>query len=125
MAPFLHDISGQRGGGSTLPVTLFAGGGGWAGAVLAACTWIKAPGVGFLYIAGVSAYSTALVFYPARSGRPGLAALVYAVAGWGGSALGIGLAQGRTELPAWLIIVAGAAVLLGLMWRNTLRRRET
>lgn len=67
----------------------------------------------------------ALVFYPARSGRPGLAALVYAVAGWGGSGLGIGLAEGREELPAALIIVAGMVILFGLLWRNTLRSRET
>jgi hypothetical protein len=46
-----------------------------------------------LYAAAVSAYSAGLVFYPARSGRVGLAALVYAVAGWAGTALGIGLAE--------------------------------
>lgn len=46
-----------------------------------------------LYAAAVSAYSAGLVFYPAHSGRVGLAALVYAVAGWTGTALGIGLAE--------------------------------
>jgi hypothetical protein len=46
-----------------------------------------------LYAAAVSAYSAGLVFYPARSGRVGLAALVYAVAGWTGTALGIGVVE--------------------------------
>ena len=35
-APFLHAISGERGGGSTLPAALVAGGRAWAGALLAA-----------------------------------------------------------------------------------------
>ena len=35
-APFTHDISGARGGGSTLPVALLVGGRDWSGAVLAA-----------------------------------------------------------------------------------------
>ena len=46
-----------------------------------------------LYAAAVSVYSAGLVFYPASSGRVKLAALVYAVAGWAGTALGIGLAE--------------------------------
>jgi hypothetical protein len=35
-APYTHHISGERGGGQTFPVALFAGGGEWAGALLAA-----------------------------------------------------------------------------------------
>ena len=34
------------------------------------------------YTAGVSLYSTVLVEYPARDGRPGVAAVVFTVAGW-------------------------------------------
>jgi cytochrome c oxidase cbb3-type subunit 2 len=45
-----------------------------------------------LYTAGVSVYSTALVYYPARGGNARLAALVYGVAGWIGSAAGIAVA---------------------------------
>lgn len=45
-----------------------------------------------LYAAAVSAYSAGLVYYPARSGDARLAAWVYAVAGWVGSALGLALA---------------------------------
>lgn len=36
VSPYTHSISGQRGGGSTLPLALFAGGDEWAGSVLAA-----------------------------------------------------------------------------------------
>lgn len=68
-----------------------------------------------LYTAGVSIYSAALVFYPARSARPELAALVYAIAGWGGSVVGIGLAQDLNRMPGWAVGLAGA--LLGaLFW---------
>jgi len=73
-----------------------------------------------LYTAGVSLYSTALVFYPARSGRPGVAALVYAVAGWLGSALGIGLAQDLNRVPGWFIGAAGGllAALFLIRWNG-------
>ena len=76
---------------------------------------------GMLYVVGVSFYSTMLVYYPARSGRPGLAALVYAVAGWGGSALGIALAEGRQDLPGRLLLVGGAVILLGLIVRRAVQ----
>lgn len=79
---------------------------------------------GLFYVAGVSIYSTALVFYPARSGRPWLAALVYAVAGWGGSALGIGLAENRSELPGAVITLAAAIIALSLGGRHLMRRPE-
>ncbi len=75
-------------------------------------------GVGLLYVAGVSIYSTALVYYPSRSGRPGLAALVYAVAGWGGSALGVGLAEGQQELSLFFIGAAGTIILVGFILRG-------
>jgi hypothetical protein len=86
-----------------------------AAALVLACLMISGlvpglSGAALLYVAGVSVYSTALAFYPARSGRTGLAALVYAVAGWAGSGLGIGLAEGHDRLSATL--VAGAAGLL-------------
>lgn len=76
-----------------------------------------------VYIAAVSAYSTALVFYPARGGRPGVAAWVYAVAGWIGSALGIGLAQARGQLSPAAIALAGTLLAISLMGRYFASRR--
>lgn len=78
-----------------------------------------------LYAASVSLYSAALVFYPASSGRPGRAALVYAVAGWGGSGLGIALAEGRHALPAGLGLIVAGVIGIGLLWRNRLVRRAS
>ena len=76
------------------------------------------------YTAGVSAYSTVLVFYPARGARPGLTALVFAVAGWGGSAAGVVLAQGRSDLPGWLPVTTALAVGSALWARRILLRRQ-
>lgn len=86
-------------------------------ALLVACVWLSGRHEGraigaLLYIASVSAYSTALVFYPAHAGRPGVAAWIYAVAGWGGSAVGIGLVEGRGHFPG--AVTAAAAVLLAI-----------
>lgn len=92
-----------------------------AGALVLACGLINASFAGAavpLYITGVSVYSAALVYYPARSGRPGLAALVYAVAGWGGSGLGIALAEGRDRLPPALILGAAGLLAAGLLARR-------
>ncbi len=100
------------------PVALAGG-----AAVVAAAVWFATTRqgnavAGLGYIAGVSAYSTALVFYPAQCARPALAAWVYAIAGWIGSALGIGFAETRNE---WsLLPAAGAAAVLGIsfIWRH-------
>lgn len=83
-------------------------------AVVSAAFWIATGRtengvVGLVYIAGVSAYSTALVFYPAQGGRPALAAWVYAIAGWVGTAVGIGLAEARDQ---WSILPAAVAMVM-------------
>jgi cytochrome c oxidase cbb3-type subunit 2 len=97
---------------------------GAAGALLViACLLLTtrgaSGGASVAYTAGVSLYSTVLVFYPARSGRAFVAGLLYAAAGWGGSALGIGMAQNLAEIPLWFLAVASAAigVALGVRWR--------
>ena len=80
------------------------------------------PGVatGFLYAGGVSLYSTALVYFAARDGRPAVAAAVFAIAGWIGSALGIGLAQDLHGVPPWFVAASGAGLALALQpWRRT------
>jgi cytochrome c oxidase cbb3-type subunit 2 len=67
---------------------------------------------------GVSFYSVALVYFPANSGRAGVAAVVYAVAGWSGSALGIGMAQNLHQVPGWFAAVAGVVVLGAMAGRR-------
>jgi len=78
------------------------------------------------YAAGVSIYSTALLYYTARSGRPQLVGLVFAVACWGGSVLGPGMVQGRSQLPYAFPISAGAVVAVALgfraWWRGSASR---
>jgi len=66
--------------------------------------------VAALYSTAVSGYSTVLVFYPARSGRPGVAATLYAVAGWLGSGLGLGLGVQLGHIPLGLPLAAGAII---------------
>lgn len=88
-----------------------------AGLLAAACHWITSAGAEIFYVAGVSLYSAALVYAPASTGRPAAAALVFAVAGWGGSALGIGMAQDLHGVPDWFALAALAAVAAGLLWR--------
>lgn len=101
--------------------TVAAGAGLLVGASLLFATGHGGPLAAHLYSAGVSVYSVALVFYPARRAQPGLAALLYAVAGWLGSALGIGLAQNLSTLPVALPLAAGGAIA-GLLtvraWRK-------
>ena len=75
----------------------------------------------FFYSAGVSIYSVVLVFYPARRGQPGLAAVLYAVAGWVGSAVGISVAEKLTVVPLALPLAAGMAIaglLIARAWRK-------
>jgi len=78
--------------------------------------------VSFIYTVGVSIYSSALVYYPARSARPGLAAGIYAVAGWGGSALGIALVENLATIPLGMMVTAAAGFLaIFLLRRRALR----
>lgn len=72
-----------------------------------------------LYPLGVSIYSVALVAYPAflapaadDAERGRIAGWIYAVAGWAGSAMGIGMGQHLGYVPAAFVAVAGTAVLL-------------
>jgi mono/diheme cytochrome c family protein len=88
---------------------------------------------GWLYPAGISLYSVALVAYPAYllaalpRDRALRAGWVYAVAGWIGSAMGIGMAQHLRRVPLWFVATAGILFLLPLLrrlarrfWRETI-----
>jgi len=84
------------------------------------------------YPLGVSLYSVALVAYPALLSPSASAAergrgagWIYAVAGWLGSALGIGMGQHLGHVPALFVAAAGVVVLgptLAAIFRR--RRRE-
>lgn len=70
-----------------------------------------------LYAAGISIYSVALVVYPAaHPDAPGLvprrwrAALLFGVAGWLGSALGVGMAEDLGRVPRAFVGIAGIAL---------------
>jgi len=72
-----------------------------------------------LYPVGVSLYSVALVAFPsliaaaasaAERGR--IAGWVYAIAGWAGSAMGVGMGQNLGRIPPAFVVVAGAAILV-------------
>ena len=79
-----------------------------------ACLALAHPGMiglaALLYPVGVSLYSVALVATPAlllagpAAGRR--AGALYAVAGWMGSALGIGMAQNLHHVPGWFVLAA-------------------
>ena len=101
-----------------------------------ACLLLLDPGRVFaaslLYPIGVSLYSVALVAYPALlapastlSVRGRQAGWIYAVAGWFGSAMGIGMGQNLGHVPAWFVLLAGVVVLTPLIvLQLRLRMRE-
>lgn len=81
-------------------------------------SWSSGP----LYAMGISVYSTALVAFPSlHPDQPGLvplrwrAAILYAVAGWIGSGLGVGLAQHLHSIPVILLIVAALCIGAGMI----------
>ena len=83
------------------------------------------------YPIGVSLYSVALVAYPsliapassfAERGRK--AGWIYAVAGWCGSALGIGMGQNLGHVPPLFVLAAGCAIALPLLVKALMSRRR-
>lgn len=84
-----------------------------------------------LYPVGVSVYSVALVAYPSRltgmvseAARCRRAGLIYAVAGWIGSAMGIGMAQNLHTIPRTFLAGAGALFIVPLAWRAGAERKR-
>lgn len=81
------------------------------------------------YPIGVSLYSVALVAYPAflspaltLSQRARHAGLLYAIGGWFGSAMGIGMGQNLGHIPSLFVLAAAALILLPTLLQT--RRRE-
>jgi len=101
-----------------------------------ACLLLLDPGRALLasvvYPIGVSLYSVALIAYPALLGaatstaeRGRQAGWLYAIAGWSGSALGIGMGQNLGYVPPLFVLAAGAVILLPpLLKFLLLRKRE-
>src|SRR4029077_3916569 len=64
---------------------------------------------GPLYAIGISFYSTALVVIPTWRARHAVppprwrAGLLYGIAGWIGSALGVCMAQDQGRIPSWFL----------------------
>lgn len=69
------------------------------------------------YCSGVSFYSTALVAFPSlfaerlTISRVWLSGLLYAISGWFGSAMGIGMAQDLKRVPALFILISGVTLV--------------
>lgn len=78
---------------------------------------------GWLYPVGVSIYSTALIAWPAwfshatnRRQIGWRAAGLFGIAGWFGSANGIGMAQSLQTVPAWFIAASGTIVISAMIF---------
>lgn len=84
---------------------------------------------GPIYAVGISTYSVALVAFPSLGPGSGpvprrwRAALVYGVAGWIGSALGVGMAQDLHHIPVVFLAASGALLLAGVLLRSGSRFR--
>jgi len=102
-------------------------------ALCCACLLLLDPGRALLasvfYPIGVSLYSVALVAYPSllapassAEERGRRAGWLYAVAGWSGSAMGIGMGQNLGYVPVAFVVGAGTVILLPWLF-NFLRRR--
>ena len=85
---------------------------------------------GPLYAVGISVYSTVLVALPSLHGigaglvpRRLRAAALFGIAGWLGSALGVGMAQDLRTIPAWFLWAAGVVVVasVALGWAPVVR----
>lgn len=88
----------------------------WVG-LAAACLQVNnpPPALGPLYATAVSLYSSALVFVAARSGGARRAALLFALAGWLGSAIGVGTAENLHTLP-WPAVAVASGIVLVAGW---------
>jgi cytochrome c oxidase cbb3-type subunit 2 len=117
-----------RGGARVLPAFAWAI---LAAAALAVNAESTRDFAGWLYPAGVSLYSAALVAWPgwfsgaADSRQAGWrAAWLFAVAGWFGSANGIGMAQTLQRVPPEFVAAAGGVVIAVMVLSDLKRWRS-
>jgi cytochrome c oxidase cbb3-type subunit 2 len=90
--------------------------------------------VAILYVSAVSVYSTGLAAYGTLGPRSRDAipvhwrvGILFAVAGWLGSALGVGMAQDLREVPEWFMAIAGLAIVAAAgprAWMDTRARHR-
>ncbi len=115
----------RKGLPTTLAAALFA--------LAAACFLLLDPHRALLaslfYPVGVSLYSVALVAYPAllsgvtsTAERGRQAGWIYAIGGWFGSAMGIGMGQNLGHIPPLFVLFAAALILTPQLLQT--RRRE-
>ena len=104
----------RRGLSTTLAAALLA--------LAAACLLLqdphRAPLASLFYPIGVSLYSVALVAYPAflspattLAQRARQAGMLYAIGGWFGSAMGIGMGQNLGHIPPLFVLAAATLIL--------------
>ena len=100
-----------------------------------ACLLLAEPGRAALasvaYPIGVSLYSVALVAYPAflankasARERARLAGWLYAVAGWIGSGLGIGMGQNLGHIPTLFVLAAALLFFAPMLWKIFCHRQR-
>jgi mono/diheme cytochrome c family protein len=105
-------------------------------ALCAACLLLLDPArvsiAAILYPIGVSLYSVALVAYPSflmpaalHAERARAAGYLYAVAGWVGSALGIGMGRNLHHVPVLFVAATAALFALSWLWNTILIARLT
>jgi hypothetical protein len=87
---------------------------------------IVPPTGAWVYATGVSFYSTGLVAFPLIS-RIRLPVVVqagwtFAVAGWIGSGMGIGMADDLSEFPPFAWLVGGALIATGFLFHRRIRK---
>lgn len=104
-------------------------------ALASACILLLDPSGAILasvfYPVGVSLYSVALVAYPSLlaqassdADRGRQAGWIYAIGGWFGSAMGIGMGQNLGCVPPGFVLLAGVIVLLPVLVDVVSRRRR-
>ena len=76
------------------------------------------PGTNLVYATGVSLYSAALIYFAARDGESWIASVVFAVAGWGGSGIGIVIAQDLHHIP-WVLVAVTGIILVMVFGRKS------